>query len=494
VRGRTVFAVFFAAASAATVAIYAISTIGIFDHIPRNSNEGWNAYQVQAILKAQPLYPTWDQPRVNNYPPLSFYVVAALSLATHDVIVSGRVISLLGILATGFNVGAISAVLTRSKLNGLVAALFFLMAAGVWFQTYVAMNDPQWLGHGVQTTGALILLADVRERRSLALVVLGAALMFLGCAVKHNLVVLPLTVWGVLFITDRKAWLVMTLAFLVLGCALILFAFAMYGRPFFEQILDYQRATRFVRGVRYLSNFAFVVVPVLVFALLNLALSPGGWRSRFPSVYALCACLIGGFALFGEGINCNALFDAVIAMALAVGSLFEVLPGLLESGGVNPAISSTLCALLLFSPVLASLNELIAPGEAVLTRPADLPLARSIVDALANANGRVACEISAWCFWANKPNVYDVFAMAERAKRGGKEETRFVEEVANAHYAAIETQSNARITEQKKRAYWDALIRNYVLVIAEPSEVWVRKTPDGQSPQASSAVRDHQPQ
>lgn len=486
-RGRTVFTVFIAATVVAIIAIYAISTIGIFDHIPRNYNEGWNAYQVQALLQGQPLYPAWNKPWVNNYPPLSFYVVAALSLATHDVIVSGRLISLVGILVTGFNIGAISAALTGNKLSGLVAALFFLTAVGVWFQSYVAMNDPQWLGHGLQTTGALILLASAQSRRpSLAPVVLGAALMFSGCIVKHSLVVLPPIVWGVLLIKDRKACVVMTVVFLVLGLAFILFAFAMYGRPLFEQVLDYQRVTRFVRGVRYLSKFAFVVVPAVVFALLNLALSPSDWRSGFPSVYALFGCLVGGYALCGEGINYNALFDVVIAMALTVGSLFSVLPGLLEFGGVSPTFSFTLSALLLFAPIGSNFYELTASAESVITRPSELPLARSVVDALADAKGPVACEIPAWCFWADKPIAYDVFSMAERAKRGGSEEARFVDRVANGYYAAIETQSNVQLTEQKKRAYWDALTRNYKLTISEPTEVWARKIPDTHGPQVSS--------
>lgn len=487
--GRTVFAVFIAAAVVAIIAVYAIPAIGIFDHIPRSYNEGWNAYQVQALLQGQPLYPAWNEPWVNNYPPLSFYVVAALSLATHDVIFSGRLISLVGILATGFNIGAISAALTRNKLSGFVAALFFLIAVGVWFQSYVAMNDPQWLGHGVQTTGALILLASAQSRRSLAAVALGAALMFSGCLVKHNLVVLPPVVWGVLLIKDRKACLVMSLVFLVLGCAFILFAFAMYGRPFFEQVLGYQRVIRFVRGVRYLSKFAFVVAPAVVFALLNLALSPSDWRSRFPSVYALFACLIGGYALCGEGINYNVLFDVVIAMALTVGSLFNVLPGLLESGGVNPALSSALSGLLLFAPAGVNFYELTASSESVVTRQAELPLARSVIDALADAKGPVACEIPAWCFWADKPIVYDVFSMAERAKRGGNEEARFVDQVADGYYAAVETQSNIPIAEQKNRAYWDALTRNYKLIISEPTEVWVRKIADRRGPGARSEMR-----
>ena len=66
--------------------------------------------------------------------------------------------------------------------------------------------------------------------------------------------------------------------------------------------------------------------------------------------------------------------------------------------------------------------------------------------------------------------------MAERAKLGGNEEARFEGQVASGYYAAIETQSNVRLTEEKtNRAYWDSLTRKYQLTISEPTEVWVRK-------------------
>ena len=53
-------------------------------------NEGWNAYYADAAMgaagadgggraRAAPLYPPTDTLIVNNYPPLSFYVVGALA-------------------------------------------------------------------------------------------------------------------------------------------------------------------------------------------------------------------------------------------------------------------------------------------------------------------------------------------------------------------------------------------------------------------------------
>ena len=69
-------------AVAALVALTALSLLGpayrsffLFDI---NLNEAWYAYHAQAILDSRPLYPTADQLITNNYPPLSFYVMALL--------------------------------------------------------------------------------------------------------------------------------------------------------------------------------------------------------------------------------------------------------------------------------------------------------------------------------------------------------------------------------------------------------------------------------
>jgi hypothetical protein len=220
-----------------------------------------------------------------------------------------------------------------------------------------------------------------------------------------------------------------------------------------------------------------------VFAALNLALSHGVWKSRFPSVYVLVGCVLGAFALQGEGVSYNVLFDVVIATALTAGSLFDALPGLFEHGEVSPGYGLTLSGLLLFTPIVSMAGDLYDSQKQLRARPIELPQARSVVAALADAKGPVACEMLAWCFWAGKPMAYDVLNMAERAKRGGGEQARFADQLASGYFAAVETQSNVSVTEEGHyRAYWGALTRNYRKVISEPTEVWVRKAPDAQEP------------
>src|SRR5579871_2818994 len=59
-----------------------------------NRNEPWNAWFADAVLNGTPLYPSQDQLIVNNYPPLSFYITAAIAKLTGDTIVAGRLVSL----------------------------------------------------------------------------------------------------------------------------------------------------------------------------------------------------------------------------------------------------------------------------------------------------------------------------------------------------------------------------------------------------------------
>jgi hypothetical protein len=80
-------------------------------------NEAWNAYQTDMLRAGQPLYSSNDI-ITNNYPPLSFYVVNALSAATGiDVLYVGRLLSLAATVAIAFAVWACVRRLGASRLQ-----------------------------------------------------------------------------------------------------------------------------------------------------------------------------------------------------------------------------------------------------------------------------------------------------------------------------------------------------------------------------------------
>src|SRR5260370_26980197 len=74
----------------------------------KNYNEGWNVYNTQRLIDHEVIYDDnyW---RVNNYPIISFVIVAGLNLIVHDLLLSGRIVALVSFIA----IGALAAVVTR---------------------------------------------------------------------------------------------------------------------------------------------------------------------------------------------------------------------------------------------------------------------------------------------------------------------------------------------------------------------------------------------
>ncbi|HEY4639365.1 MAG TPA: hypothetical protein VIG87_05540 [Candidatus Udaeobacter sp.] len=64
-------------------------------------NEGWNAYFVDAATGKMPLYPSADKLITNNYPPLSFYIVALVGWFIGDPVLAGRLLSLIARIFPG---------------------------------------------------------------------------------------------------------------------------------------------------------------------------------------------------------------------------------------------------------------------------------------------------------------------------------------------------------------------------------------------------------
>jgi hypothetical protein len=57
--------------------VHTASVVGL--HIPFDPNEGWNAYFAQRAMQTGSPYPPDGGFMVNNYPPLSFFVIGSLA-------------------------------------------------------------------------------------------------------------------------------------------------------------------------------------------------------------------------------------------------------------------------------------------------------------------------------------------------------------------------------------------------------------------------------
>ena len=72
-----------------------LAIIGL--HVPLDPNEGWNAYLAAAAMAGH-AYPDAHGYVVNNYPPLSFYLVGVAGRIVGDNIIAGRIVSLIAFL------------------------------------------------------------------------------------------------------------------------------------------------------------------------------------------------------------------------------------------------------------------------------------------------------------------------------------------------------------------------------------------------------------
>src|SRR5262245_5898686 len=89
-------------------------------------DEAREAFNAAAVLNGRALYPDPQGLIANNYPPLSFYLVSALSTGAFDAIYAGRALSFVGIIATTLAIAICIRVLGGTRLAAVVAGLWFL--------------------------------------------------------------------------------------------------------------------------------------------------------------------------------------------------------------------------------------------------------------------------------------------------------------------------------------------------------------------------------
>jgi hypothetical protein len=293
--------------------VHVLSVIGL--HVPFDPNEGWNAYFAQMAMAQGSPYPPEGSFLVNNYPPLSFFIVGGLGHFLGDQIVAGRIVSLLSLFAVALCIAEAARRMGCTRSQGSFAGLLFV-ACLLLTSDYVGMDDPQLLGHAIAIWGLVVAMRTPRISRDM---VLAALLMAVAFFVKHNLVLLPLSLAVWLVLADRRHGLVFIasgLIFLLIGLGLFRDAF---GTSFFHQIASARlySVANLEAGAR--SWLVWAAVPLCGALLLFLKAR----RDRYAvlaALYALVATAGGLFFLGGAGVDANALFDADIALALCADS------------------------------------------------------------------------------------------------------------------------------------------------------------------------------
>ena len=384
-------------------------------------NEGWNAFHAIRLAAGLPLYPGVDELIVNNYPPLSFVVLAPLGQWLGDQVLAGRVLTLLSMLLTALLMARLIRVRTGAGLVGWFMVAYVLGFEASKHVIRFGVNDPQWLGHLLMTAGLCLLLTggSVRDARSAGRVLAAALLVLAGGLVKHSLLAVPLAVPLWLAIYDRRAlilWLIGGGLFGLLSLAVAELVFPC----FLASVLGIETG----RGMD-MARLPGILLPQLAHLVPALAIAVWGfWRYRradiaFTLIYAAVALLVGAFFLAGSGVSDNVLYDiniaATLGAGLALGAAAADHPA--DRVGAARVVPLGMAALLVVIawPALEIVRDWPEPWHRLEreTEASALDIAT-----VARVPGAAVCETPSLCYWAGKPFLLDMFNIGERLRAG----------------------------------------------------------------------------
>ena len=394
----------------------------IFRHIPLLYNEGWNAYfAVRAVTAgAGPLYPPAGDLVFNNYPPLSFYLVGWVGRwVTGDMIVAGRIVALVSLLACAGLLGLCVYRLGGGWRTSAATALLLALFAADFFPRYVAMDDPQWLGHAVMLGGLAVLLRGHRSGTMKARDIVPAALLMLaGGFIKHNLIALPLAVTLWLAVTDRRAALIwLASGLLGLGAAAAVVE-ARYGAVAFADVLHHPRAY----SAHRMGEACGRLLPMLPMVLLagpmlhRRAQGPARPDSAVPLVWLFVgiAAVTGLAQRLGNGVSYNAHFETLIAACLLFGLALS------RSGARWSTTAIALLTALAAAPLAFDVPQRLADTRADLCCATARAAAwQPVIARIAAVKGEAACETLALCYWAGKTFTLDMFNLTQSVRVNG---------------------------------------------------------------------------
>jgi hypothetical protein len=371
-------------------------------------NEGWNAYHADAAMGAAPLYPPTDTLIVNNYPPLSFYVVGALAQVFGDALYVGRVLSLIAVVALGLLIAAMIRQLGARRAAAAIGGLWFVAVMARSFTRFVGMNDPQLVGHVLMMSALAWFMA--REARGKSVVPPILAMAAAGFY-KHNIAAVPLTALIWLAIKDwRRA--VVPIAVGAGAAALgLMICIAIYGEVFLANLLT-ARAYRVMRAINGLGRLQWIL-PALVLWGIWVAAERKSRAAHFTALFVAVAFIEYVVQWTGEAILDNAQFDLVIATAVGLGLAFDRVGKTAFGQRYGEAAAQAVIVLIVAARLVATLR--IEPAL-VLFDPdyraqyfANAQVVREEAARIATIAGPVACDFKVVCRLAGKPFSYDDF-------------------------------------------------------------------------------------
>lgn len=392
-------------------AVRAYNTIAV--RAPLDPNEGWNAYHVWALSRGGPLYPSADALFVNNYPPLSFYVLRGVSAFGVDPIAAGRAVSLASLVLC-----AVLAVATLRRLGAAASAAWLggavTLASFFLYTHYAGICDPQLLAHAV----AMLALYLGLRRTPTRLSAYGSGGLFaLSLFVKHNIVAVPFAFGAWLLYRRARHAASWWLGLASVSVALAAVCVAFYGAPFIHGLLA-SREFVAMDVFRSAGSWSAKLAPLVVLTAVG---ARGSDEGRLFAWLGACAFVVGAVAQGGAGVDSNALFECLLILALAAAFAAHRARG--------PAKAVALAASLLpfvYGAIRHSKAEWLDAHYWLTPRQAEARAAQVEIEQLRSLAGSAICTELALCFWAGKPDPVDAFNLGQQlAKRARSAEDTY---------------------------------------------------------------------
>jgi hypothetical protein len=401
-----------------------LAVIGL--HVPLDPNEGWNAYLARAAMSGH-AYPDATGYFVNNYPPLSFYVVGVIGKAVGDFIIAGRILSLIAFACV---VAGVFQAARRMKCcaGGALTGALLLSAWLIVGSDYVGMDDPQFLGHALQIAALLLVLK--KSPNDIA----AAALFALALFVKHNLAAMPVAVGLWLVFEDRAR----AVRFILAGISFSILALLLFRVVYGDGLLSHLESARSYSSALLADNVGQWLLWGALPLLITGALALTRWHDTFVravALYAAIAILIGiGFS-GGAGVDVNAFFDADIALSLGAALAFN------RAGEDRrqALVAGLLLVPLAFGLYRAASGEDWRDPDFWLHPMADETATAKRDIAFVRAHpGRALCETLSFCYWAGKPADVDVFNTGQQFATGARPDDDLIRAIESHAFATLE--------------------------------------------------------
>ena len=380
-------------------------------HFSNDPNEGWNAFQAARAIVAGLLYPPPGSLTGNNYPPVSFFIVGGIGHLIGDAIVAGRIVALVSVLiVAGLVFAAVRLAGARSAVEPALGALLFLGCNATILRPYLAMDDPQWLGHALMTAGIVLLLAGrTQDPLGPGRVAVAALLVVCGGLVKQNLVAFPLaaTLW--LMLHDRRALAVwIATSALTLSAAAFLLYHA-YGTAFFADLLTSDRHYSALRMIVRSVGPTAAMLPMILVTLRLWSVRGLDRRIDLLLLMVVISVPLGIVQRSGQGVDRNAHFEAFIALSIATAVSLGRCGFAMQRPRFLRPLPWLIVPFLVLLPgaIIADLRDLLHRSERQIAWTA-------LQDRIAAIPGPVACETLALCYWAGKSFEIDFFLYGQR--------------------------------------------------------------------------------